>query len=205
MVGYSLFPSFPLGICPVQFVPEVSDYVLKDLGINVSFISILWSHGWVSGNCAAFSSEKTSRKLWNSFGTYSSKGKTFFCWLISACILVAIVDFEQIHSLLSVLPVIEEIINESSSSSKSVWVELRWASLSSSSVIVVVVLSCFFFFGNIISNLGCLHSRVPFCQSIIGFIFLSQGNPKIILCFPNSVTKNHSLQVFSCILMFRST
>ena len=86
-VRCNLCPSFPFkNLSSLICSCGVKLYVLKDLGVKVSFNLILWSQGLDSRKCAAFSSEKTSRKSWNSFGFCSSNGKTFFLRLISACI-----------------------------------------------------------------------------------------------------------------------
>ena len=163
-------------------------YVLKDFCMNPSFNSILWSQDQGLGNRAAFSSEKTSRNLWNSLGICSSKGNTVLFELISACNWVAMVDFELIQISLSVSPVIEAISSDNSLSSSGFCVWLRYASLSSSSEMVTGL-----FFGDCLKTiflLGCLQENSPVFQLISRLCSLSQGNLRMIHSFPRPVTSN---------------
>ena len=173
-----------------------------------------------SRNLAGFSSEKISRKSRNSFGTCSLNCTSSFLRFNSACIFVAIDILALIHVLVSISSVIEETNNAKSLLSRGFWVKLRWSSSSSSLKIVAAVLfyiswcclskkylmACFANFLAIskgLISLGFLHSKVPFSLSMMGFVFLSQGSPKMILCFPNPVTKSCSFHFHPCILMFR--
>ena len=118
-----------------------------------------------------------------------------------------------IHVLVSISLVIEETNNANYCCLGG---SELWSSSSSSSEIVAAVLFCISWcclskeylmscFANFLAiskgliGLIFLHSKVPFSQSMMGFVFLSQGSPKMILCFPNPVTKSCSFHFCPCI------
>ena len=138
IIRYIPCPDFPLSIAFCS--SGVKLYVLKDLGWNPSFSLILWSQCWDLGN----QSTKMSKYLWYSLIICSGKGRSLFCWLISACIIVAMDDLALIQrswftSLMKVA-----ISTESSVLGKGCWVQFRCSSLSGFSTATVLGLGCLY-------------------------------------------------------------